>query len=625
MNSTTANLSALPLAIDETDLARCIIEEDGTLLHANSAFLDLIDQDNTQNTNIFDIFAFSEDDIDEELSNLNTGEHNVHIKGNPVITEFRFDWVNTADNRRVLIASALDQEFETDKLSAVLARPITQKSSETQTTAPLLEKPEYEDLETFVTMTHDVMLISTIDGEILSANSTFKNKFGYTDGVLSTLSFFEIFEEEEREKVMQHIQNHDNEAVIFETKLTTLEDKTHIIRWRQKIKNDKIYVSGRDITDIKLQENHLKQREKQLSEAEAIARMGHWRWVVGSDDVAWSDEIFRIFAVDKGDFTPTINNLTERIHRRDVGRVIQIFQRALIEEKNYDMDFRIQLPDGETRYILCEGRCEKDEDGDVIALYGIMQDMTERMLYERELKQAKDAAEQAYAAKTRFLANMSHELRTPLNAIIGFSEMIEHEMLGPIFNDKYTEYATSIRESGHHLLDLISDILDMSKIEAGKHTLDPEEISLDDIISRANNMVQARAQDQNIDLRITGIENSDLTLTGDRRALTQIMLNLLSNAIKFTPENGKVWIEIHPHDEHVTIKVCDTGIGIPPNKLASVLKPFEQVSSEYTRDHEGTGLGLSITKELIELHGGSLSIESEVNVGTTAFVRLPYK
>src|SRR5690606_34605642 len=209
-----------------------------------------------------------------------------------------------------------------------------------------------------------------------------------------------------------------------------------------------------------------RRREQELSEAQKLAHMGHWRWTVGNTRIEWSEHLYDIFDIQDPDFVPTLDNLNGLLHRRDIGRMMQAFQRAIIEQNNYDMDFRVVRADGTMRYVRCEGRCELDDEGDVIALYGVMQDITEQTEHEMELREAKDAAEQAYAAKSRFLANMSHELRTPLNAIIGFSDMIQRQMLGPLGSDKYVDYATSIKESGEHLLDLITDILDMSKIEA---------------------------------------------------------------------------------------------------------------------------------------------------------------
>ncbi len=368
----------------------------------------------------------------------------------------------------------------------------------------------------------------------------------------------------------------------------------------------------------------LERSKKQLEEAESIARMGHWQWIIGQDDITWSDEIYRIFGFAPDEFKPTIESMATLINRRDIARVNQAFERAIIEHNNYDMEFSITRPDGQVRYIHCEGRCAIDEDDDLTALYGIMQDMTERVLYEQELKAAKESAERAYAAKSQFLANMSHELRTPLNAVIGFSEMMQQQLLGPIGNEKYLDYINGIRESGEHLLDLISDILDMSKIEAGKYELVLEEFNVAKTMKMAAHMVENRALEGEIKLNIKGIQNDALKIVGDRRAFLQIILNLLSNAVKFTNQNGEVKLECHERADYLAVKIIDNGIGIPANKLANITRPFEQVSDSYARDHEGSGLGLAITKELTELHGGHLHIDSIVGRGTTVTVRLPY-
>jgi len=308
-----------------------------------------------------------------------------------------------------------------------------------------------------------------------------------------------------------------------------------------------------------------------------------------------------------------------------MGRIMQAFQRALIEQNTYEMDFRVTRPDGETRYIRCEGRCEQDENGEVIALFGIMQDMTEHTRRERELREAKESAERAYAAKSQFLANMSHELRTPLNAIIGFSEMMQRQLLGPIGTERYLDYIDGIRQSGEHLLDLISDILDMSKIEAGKYHLDVEEMNITKTTRLAVNMVEARARDACVDLTLDEIRD-DLVITADRRAVLQMTLNLLSNAVKFTEPGGSVRVSLKSDDnDHVILRVADTGIGIPANMLHVIARPFEQAANHYTRSHEGSGLGLAITKELAEMHGGHLHIESEVGKGTTVTITLPFK
>jgi len=233
----------------------------------------------------------------------------------------------------------------------------------------------------------------------------------------------------------------------------------------------------------------------------------------------------------------------------------------------------------------------------------------------------KTRAEEANQAKSKFLANMSHELRTPLNAIIGFSEIMESGMFGPLGADKYTEYCSDILNSGQYLLDVINDILDMAKIEAGRIRLDYEELELDPLLAETVRFVSARAQDKQLEL-VAKI-SPELGLRADRRALKQIMLNLLSNAVKFTPSGGRVTVRGRATDSCIVLAIADTGIGITRDALARLGRPFEQVESQLTKSHQGSGLGLAIAKSLVELHGGRMRIRSTPGKGTLVLVRLP--
>jgi two-component system cell cycle sensor histidine kinase PleC len=233
----------------------------------------------------------------------------------------------------------------------------------------------------------------------------------------------------------------------------------------------------------------------------------------------------------------------------------------------------------------------------------------------------KTRALEASQAKSEFLANMSHELRTPLNAIIGFSEIMHSAMFGPLGADKYLEYCRDIRDSGQYLLDVINDILDMSKIEAGRVQLDLEELDLDRILADAMRVLSTRAQEKNLTLNAEIAPG--IRLRVDRRAVKQILLNLLSNAVKFTPEGGRITVRGRAAGEAVMIAVEDTGIGIPLEALKNLGRPFEQVESQFTKSHQGSGLGLAIAKSLVELHGGAMRIRSTLGVGTIVGVRLP--
>ena len=233
----------------------------------------------------------------------------------------------------------------------------------------------------------------------------------------------------------------------------------------------------------------------------------------------------------------------------------------------------------------------------------------------------KTRAEEANAAKSKFLANMSHELRTPLNAIIGFSEIMELGMFGPLGAEKYTEYSRDIRESGEYLLDVINDVLDMSKIEAGGIRLTPEVVALEPVLADCLRVVSTRAGEKQ--LRLDAKVDPDIALNADRRALKQIALNLLSNAVKFTPEGGAVTVRGRRRGDKVTIAIADNGIGIPKDALRKLGRPFEQVESQLTKRHQGSGLGLAIAKSLVELHGGVMRIRSKLGKGTMVVVRLP--
>jgi two-component system cell cycle sensor histidine kinase PleC len=230
-------------------------------------------------------------------------------------------------------------------------------------------------------------------------------------------------------------------------------------------------------------------------------------------------------------------------------------------------------------------------------------------------------AEEANRTKSRFLANMSHELRTPLNAIIGFSEIMESGMFGALGSEKYREYCHDILTSGHYLLEVINDILDMSKIEAGRVKLDMEPLDLSRTLAESIRVVAGRAHDKNLELD-ADIETT-IPVVADRRAAKQIIVNLLSNAVKFTPDGGKVIVRSQLLAERIVLLIADTGIGIAPQSLKRLGRPFEQVESQLTKTYHGSGLGLAIARSLTHLHGGSMKLRSRLGSGTVVRVSLP--
>jgi signal transduction histidine kinase len=275
-----------------------------------------------------------------------------------------------------------------------------------------------------------------------------------------------------------------------------------------------------------------------------------------------------------------------------------------------------RLPDG--RVIL--KRRNPMPDGGFVSTYV---DITDRKRTEAMLVEAKERAELASRSKSEFLANMSHELRTPLNAIIGFSELICGEVKGPVGVPCYKDYATDIRDSGAHLLNIINDLLDLSKIEAGKTDLHEDSVDIARTFKSCMTLVSERARSGGITLSVGHLPDGT-RLRADARMIKQILVNLLSNAIKFTPQGGRVTLDARrEQDGHMALSVTDTGIGIAADDIARALAPFSQIDNALNRQFEGTGLGLALTKSLVELHGGTLTIESGPGTGTTVTVHLP--
>ena len=236
-------------------------------------------------------------------------------------------------------------------------------------------------------------------------------------------------------------------------------------------------------------------------------------------------------------------------------------------------------------------------------------------------EQEKIRAEEANRSKSEFLANMSHELRTPLNAINGFSEIMAGEMFGPLGHERYKDYVADILGSGQHLLSLINDILDMSKIEAGKMQLQPEPLEPGALIEQCVRIMRARAEEKQIELVVEGDDLPEIE--ADPRALKQVLLNLMSNAVKFTPETGRVAVRSFDAADGVVLQVADSGIGISEDDLKRVGRPFEQIENQHSKKHQGSGLGLALSKSLIEMHGGTLRIDSVLGKGTTVSFSLP--
>ena len=331
------------------------------------------------------------------------------------------------------------------------------------------------------------------------------------------------------------------------------------------------------------------------------------------------------------------HGLFDRVHVADRPAYLTALSDAARGGEERSVEFRIRrdLPRGGDRlannsvdFIWVEMRCRPlgqsaamsaSLESEVVA---VMRDVTDRKVQEQALDQARTAAEQADAAKSRFLATMSHELRTPLNAIIGFSEMIVQEDALMLTAARRKEYAQLINDSGQHLLSVVNGILDMSKMESGSFEISPEPFTPRAALLNCCNLLALKARENGIDL-VTRASPDLPDMTGDPRAFKQILLNLVSNAIKFTERGGTVTVSAAVEGPRLVLRVSDTGVGIAADDLKRIGNPFFQAGKTYQRRHEGTGLGLSIVKSLVGLHAGEMSVQSKVDEGTTVTVALP--
>jgi len=386
-----------------------------------------------------------------------------------------------------------------------------------------------------------------------------------------------------------------------------------------------LFLAGvaQDVTEYCLTLETLRHSEARLSEAQRMAKFGHWELDFRSRELIWTDEVYQIFGLDRAQAAPTYDTFLAAVHPDDRNLINAAYTKSLDDHKPYIVTHRLRLADGTVKWV--EERCatEFGADGNPLLSRGTIQDITERKLTELAVTAARDDAVVANRAKSEFLANMSHELRTPLNAILGFSEMMQREVFGPLGVPKYREYVGDILKSGRHLLDVLSDIMDVSRVEVGKIDFEPEDISIRQLADACKVIIGGRIRDKRQHFSVA-IRRGAGTIHADPRLAKQVLLNLLSNALKFTPVGGRIELTARrTRAGEIALSVADTGIGIAPEDIARVVEPFVRVEGALARSHEGTGLGLALTKSFIELHGGRLEIESRLGKGTTVTVYFP--
>lgn len=463
-------------------------------------------------------------------------------------------------------------------------------------------------------------------GQIVDVNDRFCQLLGYAPENLLGHNFSEFWCPENRPAfpyLFDYLKH--SRSLGVELRLVRRDGSALAILIEGRVQQDaegrfiKAHCIMADITERKRVEDALFESGKRLKLALAASNMGVWEWNLRTQAVFWSPECYDIFGVDS--FGGTFDDFLKLLHPEDAKRIDAAAKAALEGRDVFPSEFRATRPSGDVIWLSSRGGFRYDETGRPSQIVGTVRDITGRRAAEEALIQAKLEAERASRAKSEFLSRMSHELRTPLNAIIGFSQLLELGVPGPL-EAQQKELVGHIRNGGHHLLSLINEVLDLARIEAGRLDLRISDVRLDSVVDDALSAVSPLANERDIHIIRPGLFACQCPVRTDPVRLRQVLLNLLSNAVKYSPEGSAVEVSCASSPLGVRVAVTDRGIGIPENKQALLFQPFERLGIERT-GIDGTGIGLAIARKLVEAMGGNLGFESEYGVGSTFWVDVP--
>jgi PAS domain S-box-containing protein len=528
---------------------------------------------------------------------------------------------------------------DTDGRTVALGTVVVDTTEQKRIEAALIET--YSRLQGFMDNAPAILSVKDTSGRFLVLNKATEVAFGMTAAQILGRRTDELYPDSEESRKIAVLER----EVLAKGKVVAAEihwPRRAPFNWTYEIKfpirNDKgeivaIGGSALDITERKLAEQSLRQSEARLAHAQRIAQVGHWVWTHRGHGSRWDEGVSEyseaaaaIFGVPASELV--VSSIEEYLWRFVHPDDRAAARKAFIDEperRQYGtpFEYRIVRPDGSVRTIVEVSLVVDGDGGHPQEIIGTIHDITDRKRTEQDLIDAKLKAEQANLAKSQFLANMSHELRTPLNAIIGFSEMISMQVLGPIQPTRYLECAQDIQTSSRHLLGLLEEVLDTSRIEVDRYDLRTEACNIGELVQAVATIAAPDARKKRITISravADGLPRMNL----DPKAIRQALINLVGNAIKFTPAGGAIRLSaaLDPEGD-LLLQVNDTGIGIAEKDLQLIFERFAQVEDSYVRRHGGIGLGLHITRRLIELHGGSVAVESMLGAGSTFSIRLP--
>jgi PAS domain S-box-containing protein len=481
-------------------------------------------------------------------------------------------------------------------------------------------------------LSNEIIYLHDFEGNLMDINSRGLEILGYSKQEMRNLNFNKILAENQEEK----LQKAFSELIEYGRMINTAEFKiksreggdiyfevlSHVL-----CKNDKPFaIQGiaRDITERKrslivLEKSEQKWRGMVNNIHEYIYSIEYRDGEV--DTVYHSPKCLDITGYSQADYLSDPFLWSNMIYKDDRRRVSEFIQEHKRKGSTGTIEHRIYHKDGSLRWLSNTCTIKHDNKGDVKSQTGFILDITERKIFEEKLNRSIIIADSANRAKSEFLANMSHELRTPLNGILGFCQIMQMGKSGPL-SEKQDKLLSNILDCGKHLLEMVNDILDLAKIEAGKIEINKKPFRIEQLLTRSITSIKALAMEKNINIEYS--ETSELGwINADEVRMKQVMYNLLSNAIKFTGTGKSIGIEASALGDEVVISVRDQGIGIPEEYLEKIFEPFEQVMSDGFEKQSGTGLGLSITRKLIEMHNGTIFGESSLGRGSCFVVTLP--
>ena len=427
-----------------------------------------------------------------------------------------------------------------------------------------------------------------------------------------------------RKKALTTLFEHTLIVVLFIVSLVLL------VIIQNKNSNRKKEIEYRKKLEIELKKNNEdlrnlvaknEENEEKLKEAQKTAHLGHWNWDILKEELTWSDEIFNIFGVSRNSFNVSVENFEKTIHPDDLDYFLKARDEGLKKDQEINIVHRIVLPNGEIRFVEERSKVIRDQNNVVISVFGTVQDITEMMLVELELKNAKEKAEEANQLKTAFLQNLSHEVRSPLNAVIGFADLLINQKLT---EEKIKHYSRIIVSSSNQLLGVINDVLTISSIEKKQAEIDEKTINLAQFAWEMQSIFQPKVAAKGLSFSFVTNGFAKEKIISDVNKLRQIITNLINNAIKFT-QKGDITIGLHLYENRLEVFVKDTGIGIEEKDQEKIFDRFCQANESISRNFGGTGLGLSISKGFIELLGGTISLESVPGQGSTFSFSIPVK